>query len=341
MSEALAGLLRDLAAERRPTPASLRAGLEAALDGEASDVQLGALLMGLRLPQLDAAALAAGAAALRGRMRAIDLGPDLVDVCGAGGDGAGLLNISTAVSFVLAGCGVRVAKHGNRAMSSRSGAADVLEALGVRLHAEPEVLVHAMRETNLAFLFAQAHHPGLARLAPARRALGFRTLVNLLGPLTNPACARRQLLGVFADSLLEPVAEALALLGCEAAWVVHGAGGLDEVSLSGPSLVAALEKGVVRRFRIAPGDAGLEEQPLEALQGGDPSYNAAALQRLLQGERGAYRDAVLLNTAAALVATGKAGGLQEGAARAASSIDSGAARAVLERLTHLSRESAA
>lgn len=332
MSTALTDLLQDLAAERTLAPQRLRAGLEAVLGGDGDEVELGALLMGLRLTHLDAASLAVGGAALRARMRAIDLGEELLDVCGAGGDGAGLLNISTAVSFVLAGCGVRVAKHGNRAMSSRSGAADVLEALGVRLISAPEQLARAMTEANLAFLFAQAHHPGLARLAGPRRRLGFRTMFNLLGPLANPAGALRQLLGVFDAALLEPMAEALALLGCEAAWVVHGAGGLDELSLAGPSQVAALEDGVVRRFRVSPADAGLKEQPLDALKGGEPAHNAAALRALLDGAPGAYRDAVLLNTAAALIVAGRVHGLREGVAHGARSLDSGAARAVLDRL---------
>ena len=332
----LPALLRDLAGEHAPAPARLQEALEAVLDGEGDGVQLGALLMGLRLAQVDAALLVAGANALRSRMRAINLGSDLVDVCGAGGDGAGLLNISTAVSFVLAGCGVRVAKHGNRAMTSRSGAADVLEALGVVLVDEPAALSRLMEATNLCFLFAQSHHPGLARLAAPRRALGFRTLFNLLGPLANPAGATRQLLGVFDAGLLEAVAAALAALECEHAWVVCGAGGLDELLLAGPSEVMAIGNGKLRRFQVRAEDAGLAPAPLEALQGGSPAQNAEALRAVLQGEPMAYRDAVLLNTAAALIVAGRTETLREGAAMAAEAIASGAAERVLARTIALS-----
>jgi len=339
MSErsALPSLLCDLAAEHAPAPAHLQEALQAVLDGEGNEAQLGALLMGLRLAQVDAALLVAGAHALRSRMRGIDLGPDLVDVCGAGGDGAGLLNISTAVSFVLAGSGVRVAKHGNRAMTSRSGAADVLEAAGVFLVDQPGALRDMLEATNLCFLFAQAHHPGLARLAGPRRALGFRTLFNLLGPLANPAGAKRQLLGVFDAGLLDAVAAALAALGCEHAWVVHGEGGLDELSLSGPSEVVALGNGRMRRFHVRPQDAGLSPAPLEALRGGEPAQNAEALRAVLRGEASAYRDAVLLNAAAALIVAGRAETLQDGAAIAAQAIASGAAEQVLARTIALSQ----
>lgn len=335
---ALPSLLRDLAGEQAPAPARLQEALQAVLDGEGCEVQLGALLMGLRLAQVDAALLVAGAHALRSRMRAIDLGAGLIDVCGAGGDGAGLLNISTAVSFVLAGCGLRVAKHGNRAMSSRSGAADVLEAAGIVLVDQPAALRRLLEHTNLCFLFAQSHHPGLARLAAPRRRLGFRTLFNLLGPLANPAGAARQLLGVFDAGLLDAVAAALAALDCEKAWVVHGEGGLDELSLSGPSEVVALGNGRLRRFQVRPEDAGLTPAPLEALRGGEPAQNAEALRAMLHGEPGAYRDAVLLNAAAALVVAERAPTLREGAAIAAAAIDAGAAAQVLARTITLSRE---
>lgn len=325
MSPALPALLHDLAAEREIAPGLLGAAIDELLDGTATPVQRGALLMGLRLPRLTAEALAGAAKALRNRMLGVDLGGDLTDVCGTGGDQAGLLNISTATAFVAAACGLRIAKHGNRAMSSRSGGADLLEALGLRLDAPSALQQAGMAQCGLAFLFAQAHHPGLKEIAPARQELGFRTLFNVLGPLANPAGASQQVLGVFSPDLLLPMGQALANLGCHKAWIVHGAGGIDEVSISGPTEVLALENETFTRFTICPADAGLAEQPLDKLRGGDPEHNAIALRALLAGVHDAYRDAVVLNTAAALTMAGKAADLQEGARMAEQAIDSGEA----------------
>lgn len=325
MTANLLSLLKALALEQPIAPDLICAAIEEVLAGEASPVQSGALLMGLRLARLDGGTIAAAAQGLRNRMHAIDLGDDLTDVCGTGGDGTGLLNISTAAAFVAAACGLRIAKHGNRAMSSRSGGADLLEALGLRLDPSEHSQQESMAKCNLAFLFAQVHHPGLRSLAPARQELGFRTVFNLLGPLANPARARYQLLGVFAPDLLEPMAQALSSLGCARAWVVHGAGGLDEVSICGPTEVVALANGALTRFVICPADAGLPEHKLESLRGASSQKNAMALRALLAGVRDPYRDAVVLNTAAALLMARRVNDLQAGARAAEDAIDSGAA----------------
>jgi anthranilate phosphoribosyltransferase len=255
-----------------------------------------------------------------------------IDLCGTGGDGLGTLNISTAVSFVVAACGVAVAKHGNRSASSRSGAADVLEALGVRIGLEPDIAARVLKETGIVFLFAQTHHPAMKHVGEARRQIGRRTIFNLLGPLANPAGVRRQLVGVFSSDWLVPYAEALRALGSERAFIVHGRDGLDEVSISGPTEVAILENGAITTRTVRPEDAGLETSPLSAIRGGNAAHNAAALTRLLEGEPGPYRDIVLINAAAALMVAGVAGNLRDGVALAANALESGAAGAKLKRL---------
>ena len=269
---------------------------------------------------------------MRRHMRPVS-GPALaIDLCGTGGDGLGTLNISTAVSFVVAACGVAVAKHGNRSASSRSGAADVLEALGVKIGLEPETAARVLDRTGIVFLFAQTHHPAMKHVGNARRQIGRRTIFNLLGPLANPAGVTRQLVGVFSSDWLVPYAEALRALGSERAFIVHGRDGLDEISISGPTDVAVLENGAVTTRTITPQDAGLATSPLSAIRGGDAAHNAAALTRLLAGEHGPYRDIVLINAAAALVAAGAAATLREGAVLAARTLDSGAAQAKLKEL---------
>jgi anthranilate phosphoribosyltransferase len=336
MSDALKPVLAVLADGARPDGCELTGALGIVLRGEATASQIGALLMGLERIGIGTTEIAAGARAMRAAMVPLEVPYPTIDVCGTGGDGSHTLNISTAVSFVLAGCGLKVAKHGNRGMSSRSGAGDVLEALGVTLTADGQTLLEALDQAGLAFLFAQNHHPAMRHVAPVRRELGFRTLFNLLGPLSNPAGAARQLMGVYAPGRVEMQAQALRELGCEAAWVVCGAGGVDEVVLHGPTQVSALDRGQIQSFAVTPEDAGLPRAPLEALRGGDAAQNAAALQALLGGTAGAYRDAVLLNAAAALVATRYETSLTDGAARAAAAIDSGAARQALETLVQLS-----
>ena len=339
MSNPLVSVLASLAAGTRPDTDALAGALDAVLAGEASPAQTGALLMGLERIGVTAAEVAAGARAMRAAMVPVPVSFPTVDVCGTGGDGSHTLNISTAVSFVLAGCGIKVAKHGNRAMSSKSGAADVLEALGVGLTGDPARLAAALEAAGVAFLFAQNHHPAMRHVAPVRRELGFRTLFNLLGPLSNPAGASRQLTGVYAPSRVLPQAEALRELGCEAAWVVCGAGGLDEVALHGPTTVAVLAGGRVESRTVVPEDAGIARAPIQALAGGDAAFNAAALTALLAGTAGPYRDAVVLNAACALVAVGAESDLTTAAARASTALDSGAARAALAALVTISRGS--
>lgn len=279
--------------------------------------------------------IAAGARALRSRMVRVQAPEGALDVCGTGGDGAHTLNISTAVAFVVAGCGVPVAKHGNRAMSSKSGAADVLEALGVKLTADVPTLERCLREAGVAFLFAQNHHPAMRHVALARRELGKRTIFNLLGPLSNPAGVKRQLMGVFSADFLEPVAVALKELGCEKAWVVHGAGGLDELSARHreANTVAVLDGGAVTMVR-----ASVEAEINPDIRGGEAAENAEEMRALLNGGgRPGHRDAVILNAAGALVVASKAKDIPEAWPLAAQSLDSGAAREALARLAEVTR----
>ena len=299
------------------------------LDGRVDDEGVAAFLTALTLRDETSVEIAAAARALRARMIAVAAPAGAIDVCGTGGDGAHSLNISTAVAIVVAACGVPVAKHGNRAASSRSGAADVLEALGLNLDRASARAEESLADLGIAFLFAQKHHPALARLAPVRRAIGRRTIFNIVGPLANPARVARQLVGVARVDYLPTVAQALELLGTGAALVVSGEESLDELSIAGPSRTVAVGFCAMPR-RLAPEDAGLPRHGLDALRGGDPAFNAAALAALLAGEPGAYRDAVLLNAGAALVVAGAAIGLVEGVEEAAEAIDRGLAKALLD-----------
>lgn len=265
------------------------------------------------------------ARSLRQKALTITAPPDAVDCCGTGGDGARTLNVSTAVALIAAACGVPVAKHGNRASSSKSGSADVLEALGINIDIPPERAEEALRRFNFAFLMAPRHHQAMRNVREIRKSLGFRTVFNILGPLANPAGTRRQLIGIYDGTLLQPVAEALARLGTERAWVVHGRDGLDEITLTGETDIALLQNGKVSRTRIGPDDFGLPVHEPGSIAGDDAAYNARALQRLLEGEKSAYRDFVLANTAAVLLIHGTAGALRDGVERAAAAIDSGAA----------------
>jgi anthranilate phosphoribosyltransferase len=259
-----------------------------------------------------------------------------IDTCGTGGDAKGTYNISTAAAFVVAGAGVPVAKHGNRSISSRSGSADVLAALGVNIDCAPEMIARSIGECGLGFMFAPAHHAAMHHVAKARTELGTRTIFNLLGPLANPAGTKYQLVGVFSEQWVEPLARVLGLLGVERAWVVHGDDGLDELTTTGVSHVAALDGGTISTFRIVPKNAGLPESRPEDLVGGDAIENAAHLRALLQGMKGPFRNIVLLNTAAALLVAGKAKSLRDGVALAEAAIDSGKAKAVLDALVELS-----
>ncbi len=304
------------------------------MSGEATPAQIAGLLMAMRVRGETVAELTGAVRAMRARMLAVEAPPGAIDVCGTGGDGAGTLNVSTAVTFVLAGAGVPVAKHGNRALSSRTGGADVLAALGVDVDVPVARLADILHAANCAFLFAPRHHAALRHAAGPRVELGTRTIFNLLGPLANPARVRRQLTGVFSPAWARPMAETLGRLGTEAAWIVHGAG-LDELTVAGENHVVTLApSGAVAERVVSPEDAGLPRAPVTAIRGGDAAFNASALLALLQGAEGPYRDTVVLNAAAAFVVAGRADGLRDGAAQAAQSLASGAALDALAALRH-------
>ena len=325
-------LLAVLATGRRLNETEAEQAFAAVMDGEATPAQIAALLMALRVRGETREELAGLVRAMRARVLPVAAPPGTLDLCGTGGDLVGTLNVSTAAAFVVAACGVSVAKHGNRAVSSKSGGSDVLAALGV-----PEIpvaqLAAVLAATGLVFLFAPNHHPALRHAAAARGELGFRTLFNLAGPLVNPAGVRRQLVGVSDPAWAAPMAELLGRLGAEYVWVVHGQG-LDELTLAGGTLVAEWRASVAREFVITPEQAGLGRAPIGAIAGGMPSENAAALLALLEGETGPYRETVLLNAAAALLIAERVADLAEGVRQAATAIDSGAAR---EKLLALRR----
>jgi anthranilate phosphoribosyltransferase len=326
MSDRLRPLI-GLAAERPLTRAEAELAFECLFEGEATPAQMGGFLMALRTRGETVEEYAAAATVMRAKCNKVTAPAGAMDIVGTGGDGKGTLNISTATAFVVAGAGVVVAKHGNRNLSSKSGAADALTELGINVMVGPDVVERALEGAGIGFMMAPMHHPAIRHVMPARAELGTRTIFNILGPLTNPAGVTRQLTGAFSPALIRPMAETLLALGAERAWLVHGGDGTDELSISHPSKVAALEGGAVREFTISPQDAGLEVHPFEAILGGTPAENAAALRALLDGAPGAYREAVLLNAAAALLVAGKVTSLPEGVALARQSIDSGAARA--------------
>ncbi len=338
----LSEAIRTVEARENLTGREAQAAMEELLSGRASDAQIVSLLAALRAKGETVDELVGFATAMRRHALPIfDSGRrpsgTLVDTCGTGGDAKGTFNISTAAAFVVAGAGARVAKHGNRSFSSRCGSADALEALGVNLAVPLERIGAVIEQVGIAFLFAPAVHTAMKHAAAARRQLGGRTVFNLLGPLTNPAGASAQVLGVFAAGLTELLASALGELGVERAYVVHGADGLDEISLSGETHVAEARDGRVRSYRVAPEDFGLARAPLAALAGGDAAENARIIRRVLQGEPGPRRDIVLANAAAALVAAGLAAGFLEGARLAAQAIDSGGARTKLDQLIAFTR----
>jgi len=304
------------------------------MEGEATPAQTGGFLMTLRTRGETVDEYAAAAAVMRAKCNAVKAPVGAMDIVGTGGDGKSTLNISTATAIVTAGAGVVVAKHGNRNLSSKSGTADALGELGVKVMVGVDVVERAINTCGIGFMMAPMHHPATKHVMPARQELGTRTIFNILGPLTNPAGVKRQLTGAFSREMIRPMAEVLLELGSEKAWLVHGSDGTDEISIAGVSWVAKLENGTVTDAEIHPEDAGLPLHPFEAIIGGSPVENAAALRALLQGEKSAYRDAVLLNTAAALVVADKVGNLREGARMAADSIDSGAA---LKKLTALAK----
>ena len=313
-----------------------RQAFEIMMSGDATPAQVGGFLMALRVRGETVDELTAGAQALRARMVKVAAPADAIDTCGTGGDASGTFNVSTAAALVVAACGVPVAKHGNRALSSKAGSADILAALGVNIDADPPRVERAIREAGIGFMMAPRHHGAMRHVAGARIELGTRTIFNLLGPLANPAGTRRQLLGVFARDWVEPLAHVLAQLGSERAWVAHGADGLDELTTTGPSLVAELRNGEVTTFEVTPEQAGLPRARLDDLRGGDAESNADALRAVLDGMRGPYRDIVLLNSAAALLVAGQVDELAAGVARAAEALDGGAAKSVLARLIAIS-----
>ena len=314
----------------------MRAAMGVVLDGEASDIELAGFLAALRARGETVEEIAAAAEAMRSRAVAVDAPDDAIDTAGTGGDGAGTFNISTAAALIIAGAGVPVAKHGNKAASSKSGSSEVLEALGVKLDIPPELISQCISEAKIGFMFAVRHHGATKHAATARKALGVRTMFNVLGPLSNPAGAKRQLLGVFSRDLVRPIAEVLPRLGVEAAWVVHGDDGLDELTTTADTYVAELRDGSVNEFKISPPDAGLPMATSDDLKGGDPVQNAEAIRRLLDGEKGPYRDIAAFNAAAALVISDVAENIVDGVRQAERAIDSGAAGDALSKLIEIS-----
>ncbi len=312
-----------------------RAAFEIIMSGEATPSQIGGFLMALRVRGETVDEIVGAVGAMRARMLTVEAPADAIDIVGTGGDGAGTYNISTLAALIVAGAGVPVAKHGNRALSSKSGTADALSCLGVKLDIDPEAISRCISQAGLGFMFAQQHHSAMRHVGPTRVELGTRTIFNLLGPLSNPAGVTRQLVGVFSPQWLVPVAEVLRDLGSTSVWVVHGEG-LDEITTTGVTQVAALENGAIRTFELTPDDFGLETAMLADLKGGDGAHNAEALKGVLEGDATPYRDIALANAAAALVIAGRAADLHEGMDLGRQSLTSGAAKATLERLIRVS-----
>lgn len=321
---------RDLAGEE------MRSVMRLIMEGEATPAQLGAFLMGMRIKGESVGEIAAAVSIMREKMVPVDAPEDAVDIVGTGGDGVGTLNISTAASFVVAATGVPVAKHGNRALSSKSGSSQALEALGVKLDLTPAQIGECIRQAGIGFMFAPSHHPAMKYVGPARAELGVRTMFNLLGPQSNPASVRRYVLGVYSEQWVEPVAAALLANRAVKAWVMHGSDGLDELTVTGPSFVAQIADGDLRSFEVTPEQAGLKRHELKDILGGTPEENAAAIHALFDGAEGAYRDIVLLNAAAALIVADKADDLKSGVAMAKEAIDTGAAKQTLAKLVAVS-----
>jgi anthranilate phosphoribosyltransferase len=334
MSDILKPLI-GIAATRPLTRAEAEAAFTALFEGAATPAQMGGFLIALRVRGETVDEYAAAASVMRAKCNAVRAPKGAMDIVGTGGDGKGTLNISTATAFVVAGAGVPVAKHGNRNLSSKSGAADALTEMGLNVMVGPEVVERCLNEAGIGFMMAPMHHPATRHVAPVRMELGTRTIFNILGPLTNPAGVKRQLTGAFSAALIRPMAETLRALGSEKAWLVHGGDGSDELSIVAPSPVVELNAGEIREFTVHPEDAGLPAYPFEAIQGGTPAENAVAFRALLDGATGGFRDAVLLNAAAALVVADRAKTLKEGVEIARESLDSGKAKAKIEALARL------
>lgn len=338
--DAFKPFIAKIASGERLTRIEAAAAFEALLSGEVSAAQMGGFLVGLSLRGETIDEITGAVAAMRAKMLRVTAPANAIDIVGTGGDGHGTYNVSTLAALIVAACGVPVAKHGNRAASSKSGSSDVLAMLGVKLGLTPEAASACLKEAGLCFMAAPTHHAAMRHVAPVRSELGTRTLFNLLGPLANPAGVKRQLLGVFSRAWLLPLAEVLRNLGAERVWLVHGSDGLDEITVTGPSFVTALENGVIRSFEISPEDAGLSRACLADLKGGDAVQNAAALTAVLEGKKNPYRDIAVFNAAAALVVAEKAANLDDGVKLAAEAIDNGQAAAVLAKLVTISNATA-
>lgn len=309
------------------------------MSGRVTSAQIGAFLMALRMRGESIAEITGAARVIRAKTLALKAPEGAIDTCGTGGDIAGTYNISTAAAFILAGCGVPVAKHGNRAVSSRSGSADVLEALGVNIHVDSSLICKAMAEARIGFVMAPRHHSVMQHVMTTRTELGIRTIFNLLGPLLNPAGIRRQIVGVFSAHWIQPLAEVLGRLGTERAWVVHGRDGLDEITTTTTTDVAEYYNGKVNVFTVSPSEAGLTMTQPEDLKGGDASYNATAMRAVFDGTLGPFRDIALLNAAAGLIVAGRATDLRDGVTQATAAVDDGHARAALEKLISITNQS--
>ncbi len=334
--ENLKAIIGKIATGATLTRAESAFAFDIMMSGEATPSQIGAVLMGLRVRGEDVEEIAGAVSTMRAKMLRVEAPADAVDVVGTGGDASGSYNISTCASFIVAGAGVPVAKHGNRALSSKSGAADVLAALGVKIDLTPAQISRCIAEAGIGFMFAPGHHPAMKHVGPTRVEMGTRTIFNLLGPLSNPAGVTRQMVGVFARGWVEPIAEVLRTLGSTRAWVVHGSDGLDEITTTGPTTVAELKDGTVRAFEIAPEEFGLVRATPQSLKGGDGAANALALRAVLAGEPSAYADVALLNAAAALIVAGKADGIGPALEIARASLTGGHAQAALDRLVAVS-----
>ena len=336
MTDEFKGLIAKAATGAALSREEAARGFDTMMSGEATPSQMGGLLMALRVRGETIDEITGAVTAMRQKMLRVQAPADAIDVVGTGGDASGSFNISTCAALIVAGAGVPVAKHGNRALSSRSGAADVLAALGVNIELTPEGVSRCIKQAGIGFMFAPAHHPAMKNVGPTRVELGTRTIFNLLGPLSNPAGVKRQMVGVFSRQWIEPMVQVLNNLGSERVWAVHGSDGLDEITTAGPTHVAALENGAVRTFEITPEEMGLLRVKPEALRGGEAKENAHALADVLKGKSGAFRDVAVLNAAAALVVAARAKDLKQALALAQRSIDSGEAASRLQRLVAIS-----
>jgi len=329
-------IFKTLAAGERPSPEAFGAALNIILKGEAQDRDVSALLLGLEMIGLSSEEVRVGVETMRAHMTPVEIDADIIDIVGTGGTGLHTLSISTACAFVCAGAGAKVAKHGNRAASSLTGTADTLSELGVNLAITPEKAAECVETAGIGFLFAPNHHPAMRHVGPARKILGIRTLFNLLGPMSNPASAKRMLVGVNNDDWRHLMAEAFTHLNMEHVWVVHGSDGLDEITTTGPTAISEVKNGEIKEFDLSPQSYGLPLTTIESLRGGHPAENALALSELLGGQESDYRNIVLLNSAAALLIAGLVDDIPSGLDKAVHSIDSGAARQALEKLIEVS-----